>query len=58
MDMQGAVREAIVEELRRQAEISEGKLKVEVGDGQANIDGPVDLEALVMVVAGSVAGGP
>ena len=58
MDMQSAVREAIAEELRRQAEISEGSLKVEVRDGTARIDGPVDLEALVMVVAGSIAGGP
>ena len=53
------LREAIADELRRQAEISDGKLTVRSeGDGGVSVDGTIDLDDLVMVVLGSVAGGP
>ncbi|ESR22566.1 hypothetical protein [Lutibaculum baratangense] len=58
MDMQGELREAIVQELRRQAEISEGRLTVEAGDEDIVVNGPVKIDDLVMVIAGSLAGGP
>lgn len=58
MDMEGQIAEAIRTELSRQAEASKGRLTV--GDAEQGLDvrGPVDLEALAMAIAGSVAGGP
>jgi hypothetical protein len=58
MSMDDILREAIVEELRRQADNSGGALKVEAGEDRLVVNGPVDLDDLVMVIAGSVAGGP
>ena len=59
MDLQETLREAIIEELRRQAENSEGALALEDGnEADVIIRGPVNLDDLVMVIAGSVAGGP
>ena len=58
MTTESNIREAIVGELERQAEISDGKLTIAASDGRATINGPVDLDDLVMVVLGSVAGGP
>lgn len=53
------VRNAILAELARQAEIApSGGLTVEAGDDKVTIHGPVDLDDLVMVVMGSIAGGP
>lgn len=51
------LKEAIVGELKRQAASQPQALRVESSDGLV-VNGKVDLEALVMVVAGSVAGGP
>lgn len=58
MDMQNEVREAILDELRRQAEA--GRLVLKASDDRASVelDGKLDLDALVMVIAGSLAGGP
>ena len=56
-----AVREAILSELRRQAETSADTgdtLTVEPGPDKVVIHGPVDLDDLAMVVMGSLAGGP
>ncbi|GGD16256.1 hypothetical protein GCM10011335_18760 [Aureimonas glaciei] len=56
--MSNIIREAIIDELKRQAEISNGALTVQTTDDLVTINGPVDLDDLVMVVIGSVAGGP
>ena len=57
MDMEDLVRDAIVAELKRQAD--GGDLRVQsVGEGAVSLDGRVDLEALSMAVVGAVAGGP
>ena len=59
MDIQDQVREAVVAELGRQAEASEGRLQATPGaDGRLRINGEVDLDALAMAVVGSLAGGP
>ncbi|MBB4004716.1 hypothetical protein [Aurantimonas endophytica] len=58
MTVESTIREAIVEELRRQAQNSGSKLRVEASDDKVTINGPVNLDDLVMVVMGSVAGGP
>ncbi|WP_279483025.1 hypothetical protein [Aureimonas sp. SK2] len=58
MTVEDSIREAIVAELRRQAEIGEGRLTVEETEKGVTLNGPVDLDDLVMVVMGSVAGGP
>jgi hypothetical protein len=51
------LKEAIVGELQRQAADHPQALKVECS-GKLVVNGAIDLEALVMVIAGSVAGGP
>jgi hypothetical protein len=55
--------EAIVEELKRQAANQPQSLKIKGGDNakaseELIVNGKIDLAALVMVIAGSVAGGP
>lgn len=49
---------AVVEELERQAAEDPSKLKVMVAGGKVKIEGEIDVDALVMVVVGSMAGGP
>jgi osmotically-inducible protein OsmY len=56
--MSDIIREAVIDELKRQAEISNAALTVQTTDDLVTINGPVDLDDLVMVVIGSVAGGP
>lgn len=51
------LKEAIVAELRRQAANQPQSLRVERSPDLV-VNGKIDLDALVMVVAGSVAGGP
>jgi hypothetical protein len=51
------VKEAIVGELRRQAANRPQSLKVE-GSDELIVNGRIDLDDLVMVIVGSVAGGP
>jgi hypothetical protein len=58
MSMQDTVREAIIDELRRQADNSGSALKVDVQGEKLVINGPINLDDLVMVIAGSLAGGP
>ena len=59
MDMEAQVRDALRQELERQAEASEGALRVQAaGEGGVDVRGVVDLEALAMAVVGAVAGGP
>lgn len=55
--MEEKVRAAIIDELKRQAAETEGLSVQETGD-RLEVHGPVDVDAIVMVIAGSVAGGP
>ncbi|QOZ69889.1 hypothetical protein [Bradyrhizobium arachidis] len=57
------LKEAIIGELERQAANRPQALKVEGGDDAKGseeliVNGRIDLAALAMVIAGSVAGGP
>jgi hypothetical protein len=55
--MEEKVRNAIIEELKRQA-AETPDLSIDAEDDQLIVEGPIDLDALVMVVIGSLAGGP
>ena len=55
--MEEKVRAAIIDELKRQAAMENELTVTETGD-KLMVDGPVDVDAIVMVIAGSVAGGP
>ncbi len=58
-NLEDNIRESIIAELQRQAEVQEGALKVAVeGPTMIRIEGPVNLDELAMVVVTSVAGGP
>lgn len=52
------VREAVIAELERQAEINGDALTIEKRNDKLVIDGTINLEELVMAVVGSLAGGP
>ncbi len=53
------MKQAIVDELKRQAELRPGSLKVQsVDEGRLSVEGEIDLDDLAMVMVGSVAGGP
>ena len=56
--IEDAVREALISELKRQAEVRPDKLKVETKEDDLSVQGTVRLDELVMAVMGSVAGGP
>ena len=59
MDLNDTVRDAILAELKRQAEAEDPAPPVALSaPGYARIDGRIDREALIMVVAGALAGGP
>jgi len=59
MNMEDQIRDAIVDELKRQAEVSEGRLTLtDEGNDLLSIAGRVDLGELAMAVVGAVAGGP
>ena len=59
MDLQNAIREAIVSELMRQSEVGDPAPKVDTSEpGYVVIDGRIDLDELIMVIAGALAGGP
>ncbi|HEU4987787.1 MAG TPA: hypothetical protein VFT89_12050 [Rhizobiaceae bacterium] len=51
-------REAIIDELKRQAELRPDKLKVTASERRLEVNGEIDVDALVMVVISSMAGGP
>ncbi len=55
--MEEKVRNAIVEELQRQAADAD-ELRVSLDEDGLVLNGAIDLDALVMVVIGAVAGGP
>lgn len=50
--------DAIIDELRRQVEENSQALSFKHEPGRLNVQGEIDLDALMMVVVGSVAGGP
>ncbi|WP_170991399.1 MULTISPECIES: hypothetical protein [Bradyrhizobium] len=52
------LRDAILNELKRQAANQPQVLKVEGSAEELTVNGKIDLADLVMVIAGSVAGGP
>jgi hypothetical protein len=52
------LKESIIGELKRQAASRPQSLKVEGSSEELIVNGMIDLAALVMVIAGSVAGGP
>ena len=47
-----------IEELERQAAENPSKLKVQRDGGKTIVHGEIDVDAIVMVVVGSMAGGP
>ncbi|MCA1440223.1 hypothetical protein I6F07_08360 [Ensifer sp. IC4062] len=49
---------AVTEELERQAAENPSKLSVRRTTGKLTVNGEVDVDAVVMVVVGSMAGGP
>lgn len=55
--MEDQIRAAIVDELKRQA-ATRAELEVREEGDRLVVDGPIDVDAVVMVVAGSIAGGP
>ncbi|WP_336489512.1 hypothetical protein [Methylobacterium nigriterrae] len=59
MDLQKTIRDAIIAELERQAEAEDPAPKVDTREpGYAAIEGRIDLDALIMVIEGALAGGP
>lgn len=59
MNLEDHLRAVIVEELRRQSELSERPLRVAPEQpGRVEIQGHVDVDELVMVITGALAGGP
>jgi beta-xylosidase len=50
--------ESIIGELKRQAANAPTSLKVDGNSEELVVNGKIDMAALVMVIAGSVAGGP
>ncbi|MGU3664305.1 hypothetical protein ACLBX9_08995 [Methylobacterium sp. A49B] len=59
MTLDDAVRDAILAELKRQAEAEDPAPQVDLSEsGYARITGRIDLEALQMVIAGAITGGP
>lgn len=58
MNIEDHVRDAIVAELKRQAE-AEGPLKVRSSEeGKLQVEGRIDLDELTMAIVGALAGGP
>jgi len=59
MNLEDKVREAIIAELRRQAEAGGQGLRVDANESEMmTIEGRVNLDELTMVIVGSMAGGP
>ncbi|PVE25006.1 hypothetical protein DC522_07250 [Microvirga sp. KLBC 81] len=59
MNLEDKVREAIIAELRRQAEAGSQGLRVDAKEAEMmTIEGRVNLDELAMAIVGSLAGGP
>ena len=57
-DVEEQIRDAILTELRRQSEDPECNLSFSQAGSRLAVDGEIDLDALVFVIVGSLAGGP
>jgi len=59
MDLQTTIRDAILAELLRQSQATDAAPKVSLAkDGYVDVHGPIDIDALIMVITGALAGGP
>lgn len=59
MNLEDKVRDAIIAELRRQAEAGSQGLRVDAKPSEMmTIEGRVNLDELAMAIVGSLAGGP
>ncbi|WP_243369357.1 hypothetical protein [Microvirga solisilvae] len=59
MNLEDKVRDAIIAELRRQAEAGQQGLRVDAKASEMmTIEGRVNLDELAMAIVGSLAGGP
>lgn len=59
MNLEDKVRETIIAELRRQAEVGNQGLRVDARASEMmTIEGRVNLDELAMAIVGSLAGGP
>jgi hypothetical protein len=59
MDLETKIRDSILDELKRQFDGGRGRLEQDEADAsRVIIDGAVDLDAVAMVIAGTLAGGP
>jgi hypothetical protein len=56
--MEEQIRDAILTELKRQSEDPECNLNCSQAGGRLAVDGEIDLDPLVFVIVGSLAGGP
>lgn len=56
--MEEQIREAILTELGRQSEDPDCNLTVSQSGDRLAVEGEIDLDALVFVIVGSLAGGP
>lgn len=56
--LEDKARQALVEELQRQAMDHPDRLRVEMDGDILRVNGQIDADAIVMVIIGSVAGGP
>lgn len=56
--LEDKARQALVEELQRQAADDPDRLTVETEGDRLRVRGEIDADAVVMVIIGAVAGGP
>ncbi len=56
--MEDQIRQALIDELRRQAQEKPHSLQIAIQGDTAKADGTIDLLALAAAVTGAVAGGP
>ncbi|MCA0338114.1 hypothetical protein P9A16_30455 [Shinella sp. 838] len=56
--MEAKAANAVIEELERQAADAPQRLRVQRQGDRVDVRGEIDVDALVMVVVGSMAGGP
>nr|WP_204354532.1 hypothetical protein [Paracoccus saliphilus] len=56
--MENQIRDAILTELQRQSEDPDQDLRFSRSESGLVVDGEIDLDALVFVIVGSLAGGP
>lgn len=57
-EMENQIRDAILTELQRQSEDPDQDLRFSRSESGLVVEGEIDLDALVFVIVGSLAGGP